>query len=96
MEVWRKLTWSALLIIVGIAAGFTLSLPDLVTKFLWVIAILPILAAVDVLVVRGARGFTYWFRACAFEVVTVFGSAALSRAVFDLIGLVPVAEAQIR
>lgn len=89
MKASWKLIWSGFLVAVGIGIGFALSLPDLAIKFLWVIAILPILALVDVLVLRQSRGFVYWFRACAFEVVTVFGTAALSRVVLDFLGRAP-------
>jgi hypothetical protein len=89
MTVRWKLIWSAFLVVVGIALGFTLSLSDLGTKFLWLLAILPILAAVDVLALRGRRRFTYWIRACGFEVVTVFGTAAICRAVLNQIGVAP-------
>jgi hypothetical protein len=89
MSVRWKLTWSSLLVLVGIAVGYTLSLADLGTKFLWLLAILPILAAVDVLVLRAKRGFTYWIRACGFEVVTVFATAAISRVVWDHLGVAP-------
>lgn len=89
MTVRWKLIWSGFLLVVGIALGFALSLHDLATKFLWVLAILPILAAADVVMLHAKRGLTYWIRACGFEVVTVFGAAAMARLALDLVGVAP-------
>jgi hypothetical protein len=42
---------------------------------------LPVIAVIDVKLARSNRSFRFWFRACAFEVCTLFGSAAITRAV---------------
>ncbi|TMQ70046.1 MAG: hypothetical protein E6K81_13500 [Candidatus Eisenbacteria bacterium] len=52
-----------------------LPLGQLWSKFLLLLAILPLLAAADVWLLRSGRGFTFWVRACGFEVGTVFAAA---------------------
>jgi len=39
----------------------------------------PVLAFADMKLAWSGRGASFWFRACAFEVFTVFGSAAMLR-----------------
>ncbi len=79
MTARRKVSWVGVLAVVGVFAGIVLPLPDLWTKFLWVMAIVPVVAVVDVFLVRASRGLTYWIRACGFEVVTTFAVATATR-----------------
>lgn len=76
----KKALWAAFLVVVGAAIGFLLPLVAIRNRFLLLLAVLPILAFVDVRLARSDRGFWFWYRACAFEVCTVFGSAAVTRA----------------
>lgn len=92
MTTRRKLLWSAFLVAAGIAIGFVLPLREVAIKFLWVLAILPILAAIDVFLLRSSRGLAYWIRACGFEVVTVFAVAAGARWILDRVGVGPIVE----
>ncbi|MFZ2489907.1 MAG: hypothetical protein WA208_00345 [Thermoanaerobaculia bacterium] len=85
----RKLGWTALLLLVGIAIGVVLPSSQVWSKFLWLIAILPVLGLADVWLLRSGRGLSYWIRACGFEVCTVFGAAAAARYVLDLLGAAP-------
>ncbi len=87
MPARRKFAWICVLVVVGVFAGIVLPLHDLWTKFLWVMAIVPVVAAADVLLLR-ARGITYWIRACGFEVVTTFAVAAASRYLLGLLHVV--------
>jgi hypothetical protein len=77
----RKIVWTLLLVAVGAAIGALLSLDAIRNRFLILLAALPLLAFVDVRIARSNRNFSFWFRACAFEVCTVFGTAAITRAV---------------
>jgi hypothetical protein len=79
-----KIAWSAALVSVDLAIGFLLPLASIRNKCLLPIAMLPLLAAADIKLARSNRSFFFWFRACAFEVSTVFGSAALTRLVLDI------------
>lgn len=85
----RKLTWSAFLLLVGVGAGVVLPLSELRSKFLLVLAMLPLLAVVDAWLVRSGHGLSFWIRACGFEVCSVFGAAAVARYVFDIAGIPP-------
>lgn len=80
----RKVVWSTVLVSVGLAIGFLLPLTSIRNKCLLLIAVLPLLAVVDIKLARSNRSFFFWFRACAFEVSTVFGSAALTRLVLGI------------
>jgi hypothetical protein len=77
----KKIGWALFLVTVGVAVGSLLPLSAIRNRLLLVLAVLPILAVIDVELSRSNRSFWFWFRACAFEVCTVFGSAAITRAV---------------
>jgi hypothetical protein len=79
----RKLRWTAVLMFVGIGIGIMLPLGQVWSKFLVVLLILPVLAIADVFLFRSRRGATFWIRACGFEVVTVFATAATARLLID-------------
>jgi hypothetical protein len=81
----KKVAWAAFLVAAGVAIGFFLPFVSIRNRFLLLIAALPILALADVRLARSNRNFRFWFRACAFEICTVFGSAAITRAVMDAI-----------
>jgi hypothetical protein len=81
----KKVAWTLLLVAVGAAIGALLPLDAIRSRFLVLIAALPLLAFVDVRIARSNRNFSFWFRACAFEVCTVFGSAAITRALLRAI-----------
>ena len=85
----RKVAWSLFLIMVGLGTGLLLPLGPIRDKFLIVMAILPVLAAADTLLLRSRRGLLFWVRACGFEVCTVFGVAAGTRFLFHLLGYGP-------
>lgn len=86
---WRKLGWTAFLLLVGIGIGVALPLSQVWNKFLWLIVILPALGLADVWLLRFGRGLSYWIRACGFEVCTVFVAAAAARYLLDLMGAAP-------
>jgi hypothetical protein len=81
----KKVAWAVLLVAAGAAIGSFLPLSSIRNRFLLLLAVLPVLAVVDVRLARSNRDFWFWFRACAFEVCTVFGSAAITRAVLGAI-----------
>ncbi|HSE63451.1 MAG TPA: hypothetical protein VLG15_07535 [Thermoanaerobaculia bacterium] len=81
----KKIVWTLLLVAVGAAIGALLPLDAIRNRFLILLAALPLLAFVDVRIARSNRNFSFWFRACAFEVCTVFGSAAITRALLRAI-----------
>ena len=78
-----KVAWTAVLLLIGVCIGVVLPLQDVWKKFLWVMAVLPVIAAADVFLFRSSRGLTYWIRACGFEAVTVFAVAAAARYALD-------------
>jgi hypothetical protein len=82
----RKMGWTAFLVLVGIGIGVVLPLSQVWSKFFLLILILPVLALVDVLLLKSGRGLSFWTRACGFEVCTVFGAAAAARFFLDLAG----------
>lgn len=88
----RKFTWSVFLLLVGAGVGFVLPLAQLWSKFLLVLTILPILALADVWLLRSGRGFSFWVRACGFEVCTVFATAYVARSLLDIAGITPFVE----
>lgn len=79
----KKVAWTAFLVAAGAAIGSLLPLSSIRNRFLLLLVVLPVLAIVDVRLARSNRNFWFWFRACAFEVCTVFGSAAITRAVLE-------------
>jgi hypothetical protein len=83
----RRLVWSAGLIAVGGLIGLLLSGSQLEQRFGTVLVLLPVLAAVDVRLLRSGRGLSFWIRACGFELGTVFGVAGLTRLLCDQAGL---------
>lgn len=86
MTTRRKIAWSCFLVLIGLCVGVVLPLRDIWNKFLWMMAVLPLIAAADVFVFRSTRGLTYWIRACGFEVGTVFALAAAVRYALDVVG----------
>lgn len=83
----RKLIWTSVLVAIGIGMGFLLSAAAIREKFVIVVVLLPLLALADVKLMSSHRGFTFWLRACGFEVCTAFAVAAWCR---YLIGTVSV------
>lgn len=79
----KKVGWAAFLVAAGVAIGFLLPLVSIRNRFLLLMAALPILALADVRLARSNRTFGFWFRACAFELGTVFGSAAITRVLMN-------------
>src|SRR5512132_2958214 len=80
----KKIQWCLLLVLVGFAVGVLLPLPGIRDRFALLLAALPVLALIDIQFARSNRTLLFWFRACAFEVCTVFGVAALTRFLLDL------------
>lgn len=78
-----KLGWVAFLVVVGIAVAVVLPLHEVRAKYVFLLAVIPLLAVADVYLFRSRRTLSYWVRACGFEGGTVFGVAALSRYAFD-------------
>jgi hypothetical protein len=82
----RKSGWAVFLLLVGIGIGILLPLEQIWSKFVLLLMILPVLAFIDVVLLRSSRGFIFWVRACGFEVCTVFGAAVTVRYLLDLTG----------
>ncbi|MCR4341248.1 MAG: hypothetical protein NUW01_15330 [Gemmatimonadaceae bacterium] len=78
------MAWAAFLFAVGCTLGFLLPLAELWSKFLLLVVILPALGLADVWLLRSGRSLSFWIRACGFEVCTVFGTAAATRLLLDL------------
>ncbi len=85
----RKTVWAVFLVSLGVAIGYVLPLPSIRNRFLLLLVTLPLLAIVDVKLAKSNRRFSFWLRACSFEVCTVFGSAALTRIAVERIGGAP-------
>jgi hypothetical protein len=79
LSVQRKVVWTLVLLGIGAVVGVVLPLHGIRNRFLIVLALLPVLALVDIKLAKSNRTFLFWLRACAFEVCTVFGFAALTR-----------------
>lgn len=79
----RKTAWAVFLVSIGIAVGYVLPLPSIRNRFFVLLMVLPLLAIVDVKLAKSNRRFSFWLRACSFEICTVFGSATLTRIAFD-------------
>ncbi len=82
----RKIGWTVFLIIAGIGIGILLPLPEVWSRFLLLIVILPVLGVIDVFLLRSGRGLSFWIRACGFEICSVFGAAAATRLLLDRAG----------
>jgi hypothetical protein len=83
----RKLIWSGVLLVVGAAVGLILPHDAIFRRFVLLIAALPILAAVDLFILRSGRTFSFWVRACGFEICTVFAAAFVARWILDYAGI---------
>jgi hypothetical protein len=85
----RKTAWATFLVSLGVLVGYLLPLPSIRNRFLALLMALPLLAIVDVKLAKSNRRFSFWLRACSFEICTVFGSAALTRITFEHINGAP-------
>ena len=83
----RKVGWSACLVVTGALIGLLLSRAQVWEKFLILLALLPLLAAADIFLLRSRRRLSFWIRACGFELGTVFGVAGITRFLCDTAGL---------
>ena len=90
----RKLSWIAVLALIGGAIGALLSLHGISYRFVIVLCALPLLGIADVLFLRSRRSFSFWLRACGFEVCTVFAIATLIRMFLDCRGVTPLLRAK--
>lgn len=72
-----------MLVFVGSAIGSLLSMDKIRHKFFFILMIVPLLALIDLWLAKSTRRFSYWFRACTFELGTVFGVAVIVRSVLD-------------
>jgi len=75
----KKALWALFLIALGVAVGLLLPLAAIRNRFLVLLALLPLLALIDLELARSNRTLLFWVRACSFEVCTVFACAALTR-----------------
>lgn len=75
----KKVLWALFLVGVGVAVGLLLPLTAIRNRFLLLLALLPVLALIDLNLARSNRTFLFWVRACSFEVCTVFACSALTR-----------------
>ncbi len=80
----KKAIWSLVLVGTGVAIGLLLPLGAIRNRFLIVLALIPVLAGIDVGLARSNRSLLFWARACSFEVCTVFACAALTRLALTL------------
>jgi hypothetical protein len=85
----HKLTWTVVLVLAGGAIGALLPPHAISFRFLIVLCALPLLGIADVFLLRSRRSFSFWLRACGFEVCTVFAVAALIRMFLDFRGVAP-------
>ncbi len=85
----RKIVWIGILLAIGVAVGLTLPRDAILHRFMIVLLALPLLAAIDLIVLRSKRTFSFWMQACGFEVCTVFATASAARSMFDLAGIAP-------
>ncbi len=83
----RKLGWGACLVVTGVLIGLLLPRAQVWEKFLLLLALLPLLAAADLFLLRSRRQLSFWIRACGFELGTVFGVAGVTRFLCDSAGL---------
>jgi hypothetical protein len=75
----KKVVWALVLIAIGAMVGSLLTMSMIRDRFLLLLLALPVPALVDITLGRSKRSFLFWFRACAFEICTVFGTAAMVR-----------------
>ena len=85
----RKVAWVALLVVGGATIGLLLSPDALWRKFVLLVIILPILAALDVLLLRSKHGWLFWIRDGGFEVCTVLAAARAVRYLLDAVQIRP-------
>jgi hypothetical protein len=81
-----KTVWVLFLVFVGIGIGYALPLPGIRNRFLALLVALPLLAIIDSRLAKSNRRLSFWFRACSFEICTVFGIAAVARLTIDRVG----------
>jgi len=75
----KKALWAVFLAALGVAVGLLLPLVAIRNRFIVLLALLPVLALLDLKLARSHRTLLFWVRACSFEVCTVFACAALTR-----------------
>ena len=80
----KKTLWALFLVCIGVVVGLLLPLSAIRNRFLILMALLPVLALVDLKLAKSKRTFLFWVRACSFEVCTVFACAVLTRLVLTL------------
>ncbi len=85
----QKTGWTLFLVLVGVAIGYMLPLPGIRNRFLVLVVGLPILAVIDVKLAKSSHRLSFWFRACSYEICTVFGTAAATRLVVKRINSAP-------
>jgi hypothetical protein len=85
----HKIVWTAFLLVVGLGIGLLLGIPSIRGKFLFLLVAIPVLAAADLLFLKPARTFSFWLRACGYEVCTVFGMAGFTRLLLNAAGVSP-------
>lgn len=90
LERRKKIIWTLVLIALGAVIGFLWSFDMIRKKYFLVLLMLPLLAVLDVWLAISERSFSYWFRACAFELCTVFATAAIFRYILNLLKCGPV------
>ena len=76
LSIFKKLGWSGALVLVGAGIGWLVPPTMIESRFLILLAALPLFAVIDVKLARSDRGFSFWLRTCGFELCTVFGTAA--------------------
>ncbi len=74
-----KILWTLSLIAAGVIVGVLLPLHAIGIRFVILLAVMPLLAVADIKLARSNRTFSFWLRACSFEICTVFAVAALTR-----------------
>lgn len=80
----KKALWALFLVALGFAVGLLLPLVAIRNRFLVLLALLPVLALIDLKLARSNRTLLFWVRACSFEVCTIFACAALTRLALTL------------
>ena len=80
----KKALWALFLVGVGVTVGLLLPLAAIRNRFLVLLALLPVLAFIDLTLARSNRTFRFWLRACSFEICTVFACATLTRLALTL------------